>query len=196
MRVRLYFDEDSASHWLVRELRARGVDVTTVVESGLAQKTDAEELERAAADCRALYSFNRGDFYRLHTLWLSTGRSHSGIILSRQQLSVGAQMRRLVRLINSLSAEEMRNRVEFLKVQPPVLAPQPQSRVPAPVSMAMAKLCPWLSSDPLNGRDNPLPTNPWRKSSLPGPLGRFLSIYWAAGSAHGLVMLLMQIAEE
>lgn len=36
------------------------------------------------------------------------------VILSRQDLSVGEQMRRLLRLISTLTAEEMRNRIEFL----------------------------------------------------------------------------------
>ena len=114
MRIRLYFDEDSARHSLARELRFRGADVVTAIETGMAQKTDEEQLEWAAANARVLYSFNRGDFYDLHTVWLKAGRSHSGIILSRQGLSVGEQMRRLLRLVAAKSAEEMRNRVEFL----------------------------------------------------------------------------------
>ena len=114
MRIRLYFDEDSARHSLARELRFRGADVLTAIETGMAQKTDEEQLEWAAANSRVVYSFNRGDFYGLHTAWLKAGRSHSGIILSRQGLSVGEQMRRLLRLIDTLTAEEMRNHVEFL----------------------------------------------------------------------------------
>ena len=78
------------------------------------QKTDEEQLEWAALQHRAIYSFNRGDFCRLHTSWLREGRAHSGIILSRQDLSVGEQMRRLLRLINRVTAEEMVNRIEFL----------------------------------------------------------------------------------
>ena len=114
MRIRLYFDEDSARHSLARELRFRGADVLTAIETEMAQKTDEEQLEWAAANSRVVYSFNRGDFYGLHTAWLKAGRSHSGIILSRQGLSVGEQMRRLLRLIDTLTAEEMRNRIEFL----------------------------------------------------------------------------------
>ena len=114
MRIRLYFDEDSARHSLARELRFRGADVLTAIETGMAQKTDEEQLEWAAAHSRVVYSFNRGDFYGLHTAWLKAGRSHSGIILSRQGLSVGEQMRRLLRLGAAKSAEEMRNHVEFL----------------------------------------------------------------------------------
>ena len=86
----------------------------TAMEAGMAGRADEEQLEWAASNERALYSFNRGDFYSLHTTWLREGRHHSGIILSRQGLSVGEQMRRLLRLIDRLTPEEMQNRVEFL----------------------------------------------------------------------------------
>ena len=114
MRIRLYFDEDSARHSLARELRFRGADVITAIEAGMAGRADAQQLEWAASNGRALYSFNRGDFYKLHTTWLREGSGHYGIILSRQGLSVGEQMRRLLRLIAVRSAEELQNHVEFL----------------------------------------------------------------------------------
>ena len=88
--------------------------MVTAIETGMAQKTDEEQLEWAAANSRVVYSFNRGDFYGLHTAWLKAGRSHSGIILSRQRLSVGEQMRRLLRLIAAKTTEDMQNHVEFL----------------------------------------------------------------------------------
>jgi hypothetical protein len=114
VRLRLYFDEDSARLSLARELRFRGADVITTMEAGMAGRADEQQLEWAASNDRALYSFNRGDFYSLHTTWLHEGRHHSGIILSRQGLSVGEQMRRLLRLIAARSAEDMRDHVEFL----------------------------------------------------------------------------------
>ena len=111
----LYLDEDSQSSSLVQSLRARGADVITAVEAGMLGRADAEQLERAAAQGRVLYSFNVGDFYGLHTALLSQGRSHAGLILARQQqYSVGEQMRRLLKLIASRSAEEMKNQMEFL----------------------------------------------------------------------------------
>ena len=62
-----------------------------------------------------LYSFNRGDFCRIHSELIRAGQTHSGIILAVQQrYSVGEQMRRLLRLINALTAEDMINRIEFL----------------------------------------------------------------------------------
>ena len=76
--------------------------------------SDSRNVMMSAAGGNSSRPFNRGDFYGLHTAWLRSGRSHAGIVLSRQDLSVGEQMRRLLRLISRLSAEEMRNRVEFL----------------------------------------------------------------------------------
>ena len=71
-------------------------------------------MEYAAAKGRAIYSFNVGDFCRLHSQWLAEGKSHAGIILAQQDFSIGEQIGRLVKLINALSAEEMQNRLEFL----------------------------------------------------------------------------------
>ena len=88
--------------------------MTTTMEAGMAGRADEQQLEWAASNSRALYSFNRGDFYSLHTNWLREGRHHSGIILSRQGLSVGEQMRRLLRLVAARSAEDMQNNIEFL----------------------------------------------------------------------------------
>jgi predicted nuclease of predicted toxin-antitoxin system len=90
MKIRLYFDGDSMRHALVQALRARGVDVLTALEAGMMERKDEEHLDYATAQGRVLYSFNAGDFYRLHTAFLAQGKSHPGIILARQQrYSVG-----------------------------------------------------------------------------------------------------------
>ena len=103
------------SHALVRGLRARAVDVVTALEEDMIQRSDEEHLEFAAKTGRVLYSFNVADFYDLHTRYLSAGNEHPGLILTRQQqFTVGEQLRRLLRLIAKIPAEEMKNRVEFL----------------------------------------------------------------------------------
>lgn len=100
---------------LAQALRARGVDVQTVLGTKMVARTDEDQLVHATQEGRALYSFNVADFYRLHTKFLEQGRGHAGIILTQQQrYSVGEQMRRLLALMASRSAEDMRNRVEFL----------------------------------------------------------------------------------
>ena len=100
MKIRLYLEEDSMSHALVRGLRARGVDVVTALEEGMSERDDEEHLEFAAKIGRALYSFNVADFYDLHSRFLSEGKDHAGVILTRQQqFTIGEQLRRLLRLI-------------------------------------------------------------------------------------------------
>jgi len=114
-QIRLYFDEDAMDGDVVRGVRARGIDATTAVGCRMIRRDDEEHLAFAAAQGRTLVSFNVSDFHELHTAWLSAGRDHAGVILGRQKrYSIGEQIRRLVRLIGSLTAEEMRNREEFL----------------------------------------------------------------------------------
>ena len=113
--VRLYFDADSMQHAVVRGLRARGMDATTALEAGMADSSDEEQLEFAASQGRVLFSFNASDFCRIHTKFLSEEKSHAGIILAPQRrYSIGEQVRRPLRLTAARSAEQMRDRVEFL----------------------------------------------------------------------------------
>ena len=79
------------------------------------ERDDEVHLLFATSQGRVLYSFNVGDFYRLHTLLLIEGRSHAGIILAQNnRYSVGDQVRRVLKLIAGRSAEEMIDQVEFL----------------------------------------------------------------------------------
>lgn len=114
--IPLYLDEDSMDRDLVTALQARGVDVITAADAGMLGRSDADHLDYATSQGRVLFSFNRGDFYRLHTTYLTEGKSHTGIILaSQQRYSIGEQMRQLLELIATKSAKEMLNNVEFLK---------------------------------------------------------------------------------
>jgi hypothetical protein len=115
MKIRLYLDEDAQRGSLVKALRERGVDVQTANEAGMSDRDDDEHLQFATAQGRVLYSFNVGDFNRLHAEYVNQNQTHAGIILSPQQkFSVGEQLRRLLRIINAKSAEQMRDTVEFL----------------------------------------------------------------------------------
>jgi hypothetical protein len=117
MTLRLYFDEDSMRHELVTALRSRGVDVTTALEDNMINRDDDEHLDHATRQGRVLFSFNRRDFFRLHTRYLTQGKSHAGIILAnQQQYSIGELMRRILRLSAAKSPTEMKNRIEFLNV--------------------------------------------------------------------------------
>ena len=100
---------------LVRGLRSRGIDVVTAADCGMIRRRDEDHLSLAAVQGRALYSFNVADFHEIHTEWIETGRDHAGIILAQQKrYSTGEQIRRLLRLMGSLTGEAMRSREEFL----------------------------------------------------------------------------------
>ena len=76
---------------------------------------DETVLEYAAREGRTVYTFNAGDFCRLHGHYVQQGIEHAGIIVvPRQRFSVGEQLRRLLRLIQANSAEAMRNQRMFL----------------------------------------------------------------------------------
>jgi len=115
MQIRLYIDEDAMARALVQGLRARGIDVTTVLDEGMGGKDDKAQLEHAIQQGRTLYTFNVGHFCQLHTEYLSQGKSHAGIIVVyRQRYSVGEQIRKLASLIKAKSAEEIINSLHFL----------------------------------------------------------------------------------
>lgn len=115
MQIRLYVDEDAMARALVRGLRARGVDVTTVLDAGMSEQDDMAQLEHATQHGRVLYTFNVGNFCRLHAQFMAQGKNHAGIIVVfRQRYAVGEQIRRLLQLISMKTAEEMRNGLQFL----------------------------------------------------------------------------------
>ncbi len=114
-RLRLYIDEDATDADLVRGLRSRAIDVLTAADAGMIRRKDEDHLSLATVQGRALYSFNVADFHEIHTDWMATGRVHCGIILAQQKrYSIGQQIRRLARLVGSLTEEAMKNREEFL----------------------------------------------------------------------------------
>jgi uncharacterized protein (DUF433 family) len=96
-------------------LRQHGVDAQTTNQLGLGGVDDETQLKAAAEAQRVLVTNSICDFVPLHQRWLAEGRVHGGIIVfPQQELSIGEAVRRLVRLTHTLSAEEMRNRLEWL----------------------------------------------------------------------------------
>lgn len=112
-QIRLYLDEDAQRTDLMQALRARQVDVETVSEANLIGQPDKVHLQYATEQGRVIFTFNRGDFYQLHTEWLSRDQHHAGIIVS-DQVATGAIMRPLLQLVNAKTAEEMHDWLEFL----------------------------------------------------------------------------------
>ncbi len=113
--VRLYFDEDTEEEAVVHGLRVRGADILTTLEAERCGTSDEKQLEFATEQGRTIYTFNVGHFAALHADCLARGIEHRGIVvIPDQRLSIGEKVRRLARLVASVSAAEMFNRMEFL----------------------------------------------------------------------------------
>jgi hypothetical protein len=111
--IRLYLDEDVHKR-LATALRLRQFDVTSVHELGRKGLSDEAQLQFATQEGRALFTYNVADFVQLHLDWLARGQTHAGIILS-DQLPLGETLRRLLRLLNHITADEMRGQAYWLQ---------------------------------------------------------------------------------
>jgi hypothetical protein len=111
-RISLYLDEHIQIS-LAGALKARGIDILTTQEAGNIGLDDMNQLAFATKNRRALFSFNKRDFARIHYEWMALKRPHAGIILS-DQLSIGVLLRRLVKFYFSLTSDDIKNRLEYL----------------------------------------------------------------------------------
>jgi Domain of unknown function (DUF5615) len=111
--IRLYLDEDVHKRVAVA-LRLRNFDAVSTHEVGGWGRSDEDQLAFAATQGRAIFTFNTPDFLRLHMDWLRGNREHSGIIVS-DQIAIGETVRRLLNLLNRVTADEMRNQLRWLQ---------------------------------------------------------------------------------
>lgn len=115
MRIRLYLDEDAIFEALIKALASEGTDVTTVSSVQRRGYSDEQQLLYATEQGRVIYTFNTKHYAALHNNFLKRGLSHAGIIVvPTRAISIGEQMRRIVQLVEALTAEEMQNRLEYL----------------------------------------------------------------------------------
>jgi hypothetical protein len=112
MKLRLFLDEDVHTALSVA-LRKRGHDAVHALEAKRLGLPDESQLTFATAADRCLVTFNVGDFVRLHNHWLTEGREHAGIIVSKQ-LPVGESLRRLLAFPQKESGETMKDQLRFL----------------------------------------------------------------------------------
>ena len=113
--MRLYVDEDASETAVVDGLRARGLDVVSTVEANRFTSSDPDQLAYAMQEERVLYTFNVSDYARLHKEYMTVGHEHCGIVaIPDQRISIGEKIRRIMDFASFTSAEEMRNRMEYL----------------------------------------------------------------------------------
>jgi hypothetical protein len=98
---------------LAQQLRRYGFDVTSTLESALVSKTDVEQLEHCRSEQRAILTFNVDDFTILHQEYVGRGVEHWGIIFSTRE-PIGTLLHRLLRFLNNIDAQEMKNQIRWL----------------------------------------------------------------------------------
>ena len=100
--------------YLATLLREQGFDVYHVNEVGLDHTPDPEIFRVAVENHQAIVTFNIKDFIPLASQYFKDGKEHYGVVVS-YQIPQGELQRRVTKLLQSVSAEELKNSVRFLQ---------------------------------------------------------------------------------
>ncbi len=110
--IELYLDEDV--NVLIAELvRARGFTAVTTVEAGRRGHSDPDQLAYAVSQRKTLLTHNRTDFEALAREYADAGRPHFGILIAVRRPPYDLA-RRLLLLLNQITAEEMHDQVLYI----------------------------------------------------------------------------------
>lgn len=110
--IKLYLDEDVHKK-VATALRLKGYDVLSAHELQKQSLTDIQQMEYAITQKWAIFTFNAGDFYRLHKEYLRIGKDHFGILLSKQ-IPLIETIKQLTKFLFTHSVEDMRNNLYWI----------------------------------------------------------------------------------
>lgn len=110
--IALYADED-ISAVVIREIQKRGYDVEHARRIGHDEWEDEKHLEYAASVGRTLLTHNIKHFEPVYKNWWDAQRPHAGVIVS-PQFETGEMVRRLLKLLDTVTADEMKNNYRHL----------------------------------------------------------------------------------
>lgn len=116
--MRLYLDEN-VPIVLASFLSGHGVDCLTAREAGNLSLSDEEQFVFTAQERRVFVTFNCKDFLRLAERWQAAGRSHAGIILSKE-LPLPELFRRFRYLVIRRRDQDLTNAIIWLSALPEV----------------------------------------------------------------------------
>ena len=110
--ISLYLDEDVHTY-IAHALRLRGWQALTTEEAQRRSATDQDQIHFATNDGHAIVTYNVRDFPRLHYDIIASGEGHSGIVVAKRE-DPSRNIRALLNLLNTLSAEAMQNQLVYL----------------------------------------------------------------------------------
>ena len=111
----IYVDADLTPR-IVTALRQRNYECQSALEDGMRDAADEETLKRATDLGMVVLTNNAEHFAQLAREWASKGRQHAGILISEQyrRRQIGEFLRLLLRFLDTVTAEEMRNGFRYL----------------------------------------------------------------------------------
>ena len=110
--IELYLDED-VNVLIADLLRGRGFAATTTLAEKQLQNSDEEQLAYAVRHQKTFLTHNRSDFEALAEGYAKAGKAHYGIILAARHPPYEL-VRRLMRILNTITADEMKNQVRYI----------------------------------------------------------------------------------
>ena len=110
--VKLYLDED-VDVLIIDLLRARGFLALTTAQADNLGQRDREQLQYAVKNQRCLLTHNRADFEELAREYFESGELHYGIIIAVRR-PPREIVRRLLRVLNSRTRDEMQNQLLYI----------------------------------------------------------------------------------
>ncbi|MDN5942339.1 MAG: DUF5615 family PIN-like protein [Nitrospira sp.] len=111
--IRLYLDED-VSVFVAQLLRPHGFEVLTTREAKNLGRSDAAQLEYAAAHQHTILTHNRRDYEQLHEAALIEQRFHSGILIANRRASDFELARRIMTVLDTFTADEIANQLLYV----------------------------------------------------------------------------------
>jgi len=110
--ISLYLDED-VDVMIAKLACAYGFDAVTTRDPGNSGATDVEQLEYSTSLGSVLLTHNRIHFESLAASYVSRGIEHAGIIISVRR-APHEIMRRLLRILEYVTAHEMKNQIRYI----------------------------------------------------------------------------------
>ena len=112
-RLKIYTDENVDVR-VAEGLRNRGIKAFSAVEKGLTGVSDIEHFRYAYEIQAVIFTHDRHFLQIANTLTME-GKEHWGVIyVEMNRLSIGECIKRLALYADVLSAEEMKNKIDFL----------------------------------------------------------------------------------
>lgn len=112
MKIKLYLNENLSPE-LAKRLGANDYDVISSHEAAMDSENDESQMQYAVLESRAIVTINKKDFIAIHSDYITKGIEHFGIILSTDE-DHWIIYRRLLKLLTTLTAEEINNQLIWL----------------------------------------------------------------------------------